>query len=112
MAGMDATKSIAELIVEEVGGWPGVEVGPHRFGGVEFKVGRRELGHLHGDWLADLPFPRSLRDKLLAEGRVVPHHVAPDSGWASRVIRSEQDARDVIALLRLQYERALAKRPA
>ena len=50
--------SIQEQIVREVGAWDGVTVLPHRFGGVEFRVGRRELGHVHGDRLADLPSRR------------------------------------------------------
>jgi Luciferase len=98
-------------IAREVAGWDGVEVHPHRFGGVELRVGRRELGHLHGDRLADLPFPRALRDELIAAGRVRPHHVLPESGWASRSIASEADVEDVIALFRLQHERARARRP-
>jgi hypothetical protein len=39
-----------------VASWPEVDIGPHRFGGVEFRLGRRELGHLHGNRIADLPF--------------------------------------------------------
>ena len=97
-------------IVEEVGCWPGVDVRPHRFGGVEFAIGRRELGHLHGDTLADLPFTRAQRDELLASGMATKHHFLPDSGWVSRRIRSEDDVTAVIGLLRLQYERVIAKR--
>jgi Family of unknown function (DUF5519) len=101
----------SDVIVEEVGSWPGVEVASHRFGGVEFRLGRRELGHLHGDRLADLPFTIAIRDELLAAGRVVRHGPLPDSGWASRHIRSEDDVRAVIELFRMQYERARARRP-
>jgi hypothetical protein len=56
----------ATRIIEAVGSWSGVELAPHRFGGVEFRLGRRELGHLHGDRIADLPFPRRIRDELVA----------------------------------------------
>ena len=63
---------------------------------------------MHGDRLADIPFPKRVRDELLKAGRVRPHHVLPSSGWASRPIGSEQDADDVIALLRLNYDRAVA----
>jgi hypothetical protein len=100
------------LIVAEVGSWPDVEIHPHRFGGVEFRIGRRELGHLHGDRLADFPFPRAVRDELLERGAVEPHHVLPESGWATRRMHDEADARDVIVLYRLQYERARARRAA
>ena len=44
-----------------VGSWPDIEVGDHRFGGVEFRLGRRELGHLHGESHADIAFPRRAR---------------------------------------------------
>jgi hypothetical protein len=106
----NATKPADEVIIDEVGSWPGVEVGPGRFGAVQFRLGKRELGHLHGDRLADLPFTRTLRDELVAEGTVVPHGPLPDSGWASRHIRSHDDVRAVIELLRMQYDRAVAQR--
>jgi hypothetical protein len=90
--------------------WPHVEQAPHRFGGIEFRVGKRELGHLHGDRLADLPFPRRLRDELVAAGRAAPHHVLPDSGWVSFRIESADDVERAISLFRLAYERAQAAR--
>ena len=99
-------EDIGGRIEAEVGSWEGVSVHPHRFGGVEFRLGRRELGHLHGDRLADLPFHRSLRDMLVETGRALPHHVLPDSGWVSRPIRGPEDADEVIELFRLSYERA------
>src|SRR5205814_5158527 len=42
------TKGAAEAIREAVTSWPGVEAAPHRFGGTEYRYGRRELGHVHG----------------------------------------------------------------
>ena len=93
-------------IEREVSSWEGVTVHPHRFGGVEFRLGKRELGHLHGDRLADLPFRRVVRDMLVETGRALPHHVLPESGWVSKPIESEADADEVIELFRLSYERA------
>jgi len=94
----------------EVESWEGVSVHPHRFGGIEFRLGKRELGHLHGEagrpTLADLPFPRTIRDMLVETGRARPHHVLPDSGWVSVPIRSEEDVSEAIELFRLGYERA------
>lgn len=75
---------IAERIRQAVTAWPGVTAHPHRFGGVEFRYGHREIGHLHGDRLADLPFPRRVHDELVAAGRAASHHVLPESGWVSR----------------------------
>jgi hypothetical protein len=97
--------TIRSLIEQEVASWPGVTVAPHRFGGVEFRVGRRELGHLHGSRLADLPFPVRIRERLVAEGKAEPHHVLPDTGWVSFHIRSAGDAAAAVELFRLNYDR-------
>jgi Family of unknown function (DUF5519) len=94
-------------IAAVVESWPGVTSGPHRFGGVEFRLGRRELGHLHGDRFADLPFPRRERDELIAAGLARPHHVLPDSGWVTVPIRPD-DTGPVVELFRKAYERASA----
>jgi hypothetical protein len=102
--------SIRDRIAGEVLSWEGVTAAPHRFGGVEFKLGKRELGHLHGDRLADLPFPRRVRDELVESGRAKPHHVLPDTGWVSFWIESEDDVSRAVELFRLSYERALAAR--
>jgi hypothetical protein len=102
--------TIEQRITEMVASWPGVEAGPHRFGGVEFRLGRRELGHLHGDRIADLPFPRRVRDELIASGRARPHHVLPESGWVTVPIDGEDGADRVIALFRMAYDRARGAR--
>ncbi len=99
-----------ERIWREVASWPGVTVAPHRFGGVEFLLGRRELGHLHGGHLADLPFPRPVRDELVREGRAQAHHILPDTGWVSYPIRDEEGIRGALDLFRLAYDRAVAQR--
>lgn len=101
-----------ERIADTVRSWPGVDEAPHRFGGVEFRVGRRELGHLHGNRIADLPFPRRVRDELIAEGRARPHHVLPDSGWITVSIHSPEEADNALDLFRMAYERAQNARRA
>jgi len=83
---------------------------PHRYGGSEFRLGKRELGHLHGDALVDLPFPRKVRDELVAAGRARPHHVLPETGWVSFWIESPDDSDNAIALFRIAYDRAVAAR--
>jgi hypothetical protein len=85
--------------------WPGVTAEAHRFGGIEYRFGRKEMGHVHGDRLADLPFPRRIHDQLIAAGRAEPHHVLPDTGWVSRWISSADEAEEVIALFRINYDR-------
>jgi hypothetical protein len=100
--------SIGERIQAEVESWNGVTSHPHRFGGVAFHLGKRELGHIHGDRLADLPFPKRVAEELIADGRARPHHVVRDSGWVSRPIQDEGDVDAVLELFRLSYERATA----
>ncbi len=89
---------------------PAVSEATHRFGGLEFRLGRRELGHLHGERLADLPFPRRVRDELIAEGRAEAHHALPDSGWVTRRVRGAEDVAAVAELFQMAYERAAAAR--
>jgi len=103
-------ESVAELIAREVRSWPGVSVEPHRFGGLEFRVDHHEIGHLHGNRLADLPFPVRVRDELVAAGRASPHHVLPQTGWVSRYITGPEDAPAVVALFRLSYDRIVGAR--
>ena len=101
-------ESIEQKIVREISTWPDVIVAPHRFGGVEFRVGRRELGHLHGSRWADLPFPVRVRDELIAAGRVERHHVLPESGWVTVRIRNSGDVERVVELFRMNYDRTFA----
>jgi hypothetical protein len=108
----DEQRGAASLITETVVSWPGVEAAPHRFGGVEFRLGRRELGHLHGDRIADLPFPRRVRDELIAQGKARPHHVLPDTGWVTVPLSGAGGVQNVIELFRLSYDRAVGAQRA
>lgn len=95
----------ARQVIEEAAlAWQGVSANPHRFGGIEFRLGSRELGHLHGDVLLDAPFPTKVRDELIAAGRAQPHHVLPESGWISFRIKTAADVQAAIDLLRMSYE--------
>jgi len=98
-------ETIHEEIVAAVSAWPGVTTARHRFGGTEFRVGHRELGHVHGNRLADLPFPLLVRNDLVASGRAEPHHIYPESGWVSVYITGERDVPGIIALFRMNYDR-------
>jgi hypothetical protein len=53
-------------------------------------------------------FPKDAWAELMAEGRIVPHPVFPDrQGPAARRIEDEEDVREVIELMRLNYDRGL-----
>jgi len=93
-----------EKIHEVVLSWPGVTSGPSRFGGTEYRLGKREIGHIHGDRLVDIPFPKKVRDEVIAAGRAKPHHILPNSGWISFYIYEPVDVEKAIELLRESYE--------
>ncbi|MGH8986151.1 MAG: luciferase family protein [Acidimicrobiia bacterium] len=113
---MSKAGTASQQIIETVGSWPGVQVEPEGdLGEVAFKVGRREIGHLHGDHAAHFSFPKQTWDELRRQDRIVHHPVFPDKrGPAARRIEDESDVRDVIELLRLNYDRVSARqrRPA
>ncbi len=96
----------SERITEQVTSWPGVTAGPGRRGEFAFKVGRHEIGHLHGDHAAHFFFPKDVWAELTAQGRIVEHPVFPGRvGPGARRIASEEDIEEVIALMRLNYDR-------
>jgi hypothetical protein len=100
------SRTASQQITDEVTSWPGVEAGGGRRGEFAFRVGRRELGHLHGDHAAHFAFPKQVWAELFAQGRVVHHPVFPGrEGPAARRIADNADVHDVIALLRLNYDR-------
>jgi len=106
---MTTTQTASEQITEEVTAWPGVTAGHAERGAFAFHIGRRELGHLHGDRVLHLGFPKAVWHELHNAGRIDYHPVFPGRpGYASRAIANPEDVRDVIALLRINYDRAVA----
>jgi Luciferase len=103
---MSSGERAGKRITEEVTSWPGVTAGPGRRGEFAFRLGGRELGHLHGDRVAHFGFPKHVWRELRDEGRIEPHPVFPDrEGLGARRILDDDDILDVIALLRLNFER-------
>jgi Family of unknown function (DUF5519) len=105
---MTRVRTASGQITEEVTSWPGVEAGPGRRGEFSFRLGRREIGHLHGDHAAHFTFPKEVWAELFEQGRIGYHPVFPEKvGPASRRIGDEDDVEDVIRLMRLNYERVV-----
>ena len=99
-----SVKGAQAHITQVVTSWEGVTSAPHRFGGVEYVIGKREIGHIHGDHMVDIPFPKKVRDALVAAGRAQPHHLLPETGWISFYLRQEDDVEKAIALFRESFE--------
>ncbi len=105
------TARAMHLLEAEVLSWPGVTTSIHRFGGTEFRVGRQEIGHLHGHGLLDILFTRVLRDEIVTAQIARPHHIFPQSAWISFDVTSAADVPQALTLLRRNYERLLEKKP-
>ena len=107
---MTHPRTASEQITEEVTSWPGIQAGPGRRGQFAFRLGQREIGHLHGDHAAHFFFPKQVWSELMEEGRIAHHPVFPGhEGPAARRIEDESDVRDVIELMRLNYDRVVAR---
>jgi hypothetical protein len=94
---------------EEVSAWQNISTHPHSFRGREFQFGDAEVGHVHTNGIVDIPFPRSIRDALLAGGLAEEHHWVPNSGWITFHMRSEEDLSHAVWLMRLSYLRYALK---
>ena len=104
------TLSAGERITAEVTSWPGVTAGEGDRGEFGFRVGRREIGHLHGDRVLHIGFPKAVWHELHDAGRIDYHPVfLGKPGYASRALASDEDVEDAIALIRLNYDRAVAR---
>ena len=99
-----------KMITQTLTSWDGVSTAPHRFGGVEYRFGTRELGHIHGDYLVDIPFPKKVRDEIVNAGLAEPHHILPATGWVSFYLREAGDIQKAIELLRSSYEIAVRQK--
>jgi predicted DNA-binding protein (MmcQ/YjbR family) len=97
-------------ITTAVLGWEGTSAAPHRFGGVEYRLGKRELGHIHGDGMLDIPFPVKVRDEIVQAGQAQPHHLLAGSGWISFYLKETADIPRAIQLLRRSYDLAALQR--
>ena len=105
-----SVRGASKQIVDTLLTWEGIEAHPHRFGGTEFCIGKREIGHIHGDSLVDIPFPKKIRDEIVAAGEASPHHILPETGWVSFYLKEEGNVQKAIDLLKRSYQIALKQK--
>ena len=87
--------------------WDQVDVSSHRYGGLQFNIAGKELGHLHSNGLMDILFSVKLKKEILDQGRAEDHHVFKKSGWISFYIRDLGDKAYALELLRMAYLRRM-----
>jgi hypothetical protein len=105
-----SVRGAGETIKNTVSAWDGITAHAHRFGGTEFRLESREIGHVHGDGLVDIPFPTKVRNEIVSAGEASPHHVLPESGWVSFYLREPEDVERAVGLLRRSYDIAVAQK--
>ena len=110
---MSERQTPSSRITEQVTSWPGVEAGTGSRGEFAFTVDRKEIGHLHGDHALHIGFPKAVWHELHAAGRIDYHPVFPgQAGFGARRIENDDDVRDAIELLRINYDRVVARSSA
>ncbi|MFB6166379.1 MAG: luciferase family protein [Haloarculaceae archaeon] len=110
-----AIEATVQRLIDEVGSWPGVTVGEHRFGGTEWRVGPREIGHVHAWGMLDVAYLRALRDALVEAGKTGVHHLLAESCWTTFYVTGPDDfdhARWLVRLSYLYHVAVLKKTPA
>jgi Family of unknown function (DUF5519) len=105
------SKTAADRVVEAVTGWSGVTLEEGRFGSTRFMLGRRELGHVHGSSILDMPLPKPLKAELIDRGEAIQHrYTRPDSGWVTIELGDADAVERAIGILRERYEHAVTVR--
>jgi hypothetical protein len=59
---------VAERIISEALTWPGVYREKGQFGSIVLRVAQRELGHLRGDAVVEVPLSPELQAQLVKDG--------------------------------------------
>ena len=95
------------MVEREVLSWPGVTSESGRFGATSFRYGKREIGHIHHDRIADLPVTTEMREDILARGRARKHR-AGVKGYISYPLKDQEDVSEVLEILGRNYDRAKA----
>ena len=90
-------------IEETVLSWEKTSSHIHKFGGIQFDMNDREIGHIHSNGMLDILFNKEIKIALLKDGRAKEHHTFKNSGWISFLIRTEEDKKYAIRLLRESY---------
>jgi hypothetical protein len=72
----DMSTKITENIKEEILSWPGVTSNPYHYGGIEFRVDKRDMGHIHppvSSFLKGMSFQVSLTNSGSSEYHPFQH---------------------------------------
>jgi hypothetical protein len=95
---------------EELLKWPELTAEPDSFGGIEFRLNKREIGHIHGDRLAHLRYHMKTRNEIVDSGGASPHRVRQYSRWwVSYWVHKDEEIPVVIEPFRIRHRRLKTK---
>jgi hypothetical protein len=105
-------EELLALVERELLDWPGVSKEAHGGGfrvppATVYRLGRRQIGHIHDTGMADLTFPRAVHDELISDGLAEPHR-GGFPAVVSYYIREPEDVQGALDLFRMSYDRARA----
>lgn len=69
-----------------------------------FFVGRTMFMHIHGHDHCDIQLPKDVQKQVLAEGKARPHRWAPEKGYVTSLVNSEEDLDTAMELIRISHQ--------
>ena len=94
---------LIKMLINEVSKWPEIEIYAHIYGGTEFRLFNKSIGHIHSNGMLDLPFVKDVRKRLLDENLVQMHHINQTMNWVTKQIDCDDDLKAAKSLLLLSY---------
>lgn len=92
-----------QKFISEIVSWPEIEKANHTYGGTEFRLFNRSLGHIHSNGILDLPFVKDLRKELLENHLVEIHHLENSISWVSKRVTDDKSLESAKSIMLLSY---------
>jgi len=92
-----------DKIEREISSWPGIYMTSHKYGGMQFNINKKEIGHIHGSGILDILFSRSIKQTLISREIALEHHSFKNSGWVSFYIQKSEDVTTALKLFEWGY---------
>jgi len=99
----ESLQPLIKKIIQMVTDWPEIEKRTHLYGGTEFVIFNKNIGHIHGNGILDLPFRHTLREKLMQRGMADLHPFANKMQWLSIRVSSIEDIVKARKMLLISY---------
>lgn len=74
-----------------------------------FFVGRTMFMHIHGHGHCDIQLPLDRQQQVLAQGRALPHHWAPEKGFVTSLVTDERTLEAAMELIQIAHRSAVTR---